>query len=359
MVRSRELRLRSMVLRSDLMPRVMIAMSGGIDSSVAAARLVRVGHEVAGVTMDLGIGQQQALRRARAVCRRLGIEHYVVDLAECFREQVIDYFCAEYAAGRTPNPCVRCNRLVKWDALLQTALRLGYDYLATGHYARKQWRAGRYRLWRGRDRSRDQSYVLYGLSQQQLARAMFPLGNSTKDEVRRLARAVGLQPGVIPESQDICFVKGDYRDFIRGRVAFAPGPIRAESGEIVGEHEGLPFYTIGQRRGLGIGGKLLFVIGKDVDENVLIVGPREALARRECALQQVNWVSVASPRVGKPLRVQVELRYRTRPIPATLEMTSGDTARLSLGPHDQAVTPGQSAVFYWGELLLGGGIIAE
>ncbi len=341
------------------MSRVMIAMSGGVDSSVAAARLVRAGWEVAGVTMDLGIGEQQTVRRARAVCRKLSIAHYVVDFSKYFREQVIDYFCAEYAAGRTPNPCVRCNQLVKWDALLGTALRLGYDYLASGHYARKQWRADRYRLWRGRDRSKDQSYVLYGLSQQQLSHALFPLGAMHKEQVCRLARTLGLQPAAIPASQDICFIRRDYREFIRGRVPFAPGPIRTESGEIVGEHEGLPFYTTGQRRGLGIGGKLLFVTGKDVDENVLIVGPREALARRDCIIQQVNWVSLASPRIGEWVRVQVELRYRARPTPATLEMTGRDTARLALEPHDQAVTPGQSAVFYRGELLLGGGIIAE
>ncbi len=333
-------------------------MSGGIDSSVAAALLVGEGWDVAGMTMDLGIDQRHAVRRAAAVCRRLAIEHYIADMAEYFREQVIDYFCAEYAAGRTPNPCVRCNQLVKWGALLDTALALGYDYLATGHYVRKDWREGRYRLWRGRDRSKDQSYVLYGLSQRQLARAIFPLGNATKQHAHGLARRLGVNPGAIVESQDICFIKGRYQEFIRGRVPFGPGPIRMESGEEVGQHEGLPLYTVGQRRGLGISGKLLFVIGKDLAENALIVGPREALARKKCILDQVNWVSQPPPRIGQRVRVEVELRYRGRPIAASVAMTSGDTARPRLARHDQAVTPGQSAVFYRGDLLLGGGIIA-
>ncbi len=337
----------------------MVAMSGGVDSSVAAALLMHWGWEVAGVTMDLGIRQQHAVRRAAAVCRRLGVEHYVVDLAEYFREQVIDYFCAEYAAGRTPNPCVRCNRFIKWDALLGTALKLGREYLATGHYVRKDWREGRYRLWRGRDRSKDQSYVLYGLSQRQLARAIFPLGESTKQQVRSLARGLGMNPSAIAESQDICFIPGDYREFLRDRVAFAPGPIRTESGEEVGQHEGLPFYTIGQRRGLGVGGRLLFVIGKDVAGNVLVVGPREMLARQECLVEEVSWVSEPPPRIGERVRVEVALRYRAQPIAAMLTMTTAATAQLALAPHDQAVTPGQSAVFYRGDLLLGGGIIAS
>ncbi len=334
-------------------------MSGGVDSSVAAALLVRQGWEVTGVTMDLGTRQQHAVRRAAAVCRRLGIEHCVVDLAEYFREQVIDYFCAEYAAGRTPNPCVRCNRFIKWDALLGTALKLGREYLATGHYVRKDWRESRYRLWRGRDQSKDQSYVLYALSQRQLARALFPLGNSTKQQIRSLARGLGMNPSAIAESQDICFIRGDYREFLRDRVAFAPGPIRTESGEEVGQHEGLPSYTIGQRRGLGISGKSLFVIGKDVAENALIVGSRETLARQECLVEEVNWVSLSPPRIGEPVRVEVELRYRAQPIAATVTMTTAHTAQLALAPHDQAVTPGQSAVFYRADLVLGGGIIAS
>ena len=336
----------------------MIAMSGGIDSSVAAARLVRQGWPVTGVTMDLGLDQRAALRRATAVCRRLGIEHYVVDLREQFRQQVIDYFCAEYAAGRTPNPCVRCNQFIKWDALLEAATAAGCHYLATGHYARNAWREGRYRLLRAADRSKDQSYVLYQLSQQQLSHALFPLGNCTADEVHQLAHALGLNPGDVPASQDICFISGDYRDFLRDRIEFTPGPICIADGEEVGRHEGLANYTIGQRRGLGLGGEALYVIAKDVASNVLIVGPQSALARRHCDLEQVNWVSLAPPRIGAEVRVAVELRYRARPIPATVRPTGSTTAHLSLAAHEQAVAPGQSAVFYRGELLLGGGIIA-
>ncbi len=334
----------------------MVAMSGGIDSAVAAARLVRQGWPVVGVTMDLGLDQQAALRRATAVCRRLDIEHYVVDLREQFRQQVIDYFCAEYAAGRTPNPCVRCNQFIKWDALLEVATLAGCHYLATGHYARQAWREGRYRLLRSADRGRDQSYVIYQLSQQQLARALFPLGNYTADEVQQLARVLGLNPDAVPASQDICFISGDYRDFLRERIELLPGPICTAGGEEVGCHQGLPNYTIGQRRGLG--GAPLYVIGKDVAENVLIVGPRETLARCECDLNELNWVSVTSPRIGAEVPIAVELRYRAEPIPAIVRPTGLTTAQLSLAAHEQAVAPGQSAVFYRGDLLLGGGIIA-
>jgi len=337
----------------------MVAMSGGIDSSVAAARLVHAGYEIAGITMELGLSQQPALRRARAVCRKLGIDHYVVDLTDYFRAQVIDYFCAEYAAGRTPNPCVRCNQFIKWGALLDVVTLAGCGYLATGHYARKAWREGRYRLLRGVEHSKDQSYVLYQLSQQQIARALFPLGNCTANKVQQVARALGLNPNAVPASQDICFISGDYRDFLRDRIEFTPGPICTADGEELGRHNGLPNYTIGQRRGLGLGGELLYVIGKSVAENVLIVGPQSALARRHYALEQVNWVSVASPRIGQELPVSVELRYRARPIPATVRPTGSTTAHLALTIHDQAVAPGQSAVFYHGDLLLGGGIIAE
>jgi len=335
----------------------MIAMSGGIDSAVAAARLVRQGWPVTGVTMDLGLDQRAALRRATVACRRLGIEHCVVDLREQFRRQVIDYFCAEYAAGRTPNPCVRCNQFIKWDALLEVATLAGCHYLATGHYARKTRTEGRCRLLRGVDRSKDQSYVLYQLSQQQLSHALFPLGNCTADEVQQSARALGLSPDAVPASQDICFISGDYRDFLRERIEFAPGPMCTTDGEEVGRHEGLANYTIGQRRGLRIGGEPLYVIAKDVASNVLIVGPQEALARRYCDLEQVNWVSLAPPRIGAEVPVAVELRYRAKPIPAIVLPTGSTTAHLSLAAHEQAVAPGQSAVFYRGELLLGGGII--
>ncbi len=335
----------------------MVAMSGGIDSAVAAARLVRQGWPVTGVTMDLGLDQRAALRRATAVCQRLGIEHCIVDLSEQFSQRVIDYFCAEYAAGRTPNPCVRCNQFIKWDVLLDVATLAGCGYLATGHYARKAWREGRYRLLRGADRGRDQSYVLYQLSQQQIARALFPLGNSTTEEIQKSARMIGLDPGSVPASQNICFISGDYRDFLRERIELLPGPICTADGEEVGCHSGLPNYTIGQRRGLGLGGETLYVIGKDVSGNVLIVGPQEALARCECDLNEVNWVSVASPRIGQDLPVTVELRYRACPIPATVRPTGSTTAHLALAAHDQAVAPGQSAVFYHGDLLLGGGII--
>ncbi len=354
------------------MGRVLVAMSGGVDSSVAAALLQEQGYDVVGVTMklldlpdevagDRGCCSLEAVRRAQAVCRRLGIAHYTLNLVACFAREVIAPFVAEYACGRTPNPCLRCNVVVKWGELLRRARGVGCDYLATGHYARLEEHAGRWRLLRGVDAAKDQSYALYALTQEMLAHTLLPLGGLTKAEVRARAAELGLPTADTEESQDICFIRrGDYREFLRDRIPFRPGPIVDEQGRVLGEHEGLPAYTVGQRKGLRVGGgEPLFVLAKDVDRNRLIVGPRGALARREVLVREVNWVSCEEPPPGESLAAQVELRYRGEPIAGQVTAEPGGRARLHLAPHDQAVTPGQAAVWYQGELLLGGGIIAS
>jgi len=349
----------------------MVAMSGGVDSSVAAALLKEEGLEVVGVTMklldlpdelagDRGCCSLEAVRRAQAVCRRLGIPHYTLNFVAPFAQEVIAPFVAEYAQGRTPNPCLRCNTVLKWGELLRRARGVGCECLATGHYARLE-EGCRRRLRRGVDLAKDQSYVLYGLTQEMLAHTLLPLGGLTKAEVRARAADLGLPTADTEESQDICFIPGgDYREFLRDRIPFRPGPIVDEQGRVLGEHEGLPAYTVGQRKGLGIGGgKPLFVLAKDVSRNRLIVGPRAALARREILVEEVNWVSREEPSPGEVPAAEVELRYRGKPIPAQVRAEPGRRARLFLAEHDQAVTPGQAAVWYDGDLLLGGGIITE
>ncbi len=341
------------------MSRVMVAMSGGVDSSVAAALLLREGHEVVGATLKL-LPDDLPAQQAQRVCEILGIRHYTFDLTVEFEKQVIEYFCAEYEAGRTPNPCLRCNRFIKWAVLLRTR-EADCDHLATGHYTIVEQRDQRYVLRRGRDRAKDQSYMLYGLSQEQLARTVLPLGEYTKQQVREIAEQLALSVTNTAESQDICFIPdGDYRQFLQGRVEFESGSIKDTAGQVLGAHEGLPGYTIGQRHGLGVGGgPPLYVLSKDTEENTLIVGPREKLNRRQCELEEVNWVAIAAPEVGETVAAQIELRYRARPVAGTVTITGPDTAQLSLTAHNQAVSPGQAAVFYRGDLLLGGGIISS
>ena len=355
------------------MSRVMVAMRGGVDSSVAAALLVQQGHEVVGITMKL-FGEDllaeppvrsccsaEAVSRARRSAHMLGLRHHTFNLIAEFEERVIAHFCHEYAAGRTPNPCLRCNQLIKWSDLLRRARGVGCAYLATGHYAVVEARNGRYALRRGRDRDKEQSYALCGLTQEQLAHTLLPLGEYSKQQVRSLAGELALPTAQVAESQDICFIPdGDYRSFLRGRVDFQPGPIRDTAGRILGTHQGLPAYTVGQRHGLGVGGgPPRYVVAKDLADNALIVGLRCELARRECELEEVNWVSIPPPVSGEAVEAQIELRYRARPVPGTVTVRGSQTAQLALASHDQAVSPGQAAVFYDGDLLLGGGIISS
>ncbi len=344
--------------------KVAVAMSGGVDSSLAAALLLEKGYDVVGVTMrlwtDFPAGVDPAVEAAREVASVLNIEHRVVDLAEPFRRTVVSDFVAEYAAGRTPNPCVRCNHLIKFGLLWESIRRTGADRMATGHYVRRRWdpEKERHLLLRGRDPGKDQSYVLYALRQEQLARLLFPLGDWSKDRVRERAQELDLPVGDRAESQEICFLRGeDYRDFLRRQIPgdIRPGPIVDPCGEVLGQHSGLPFYTVGQRRGLGISAAHpLYVLQLDPGNNALVVGPREQLRSAGAVLSDVNFLPFSH--LTGPVQVQVQIRYNAPPVPAVL-CPHDEGAEIRFSRPRDAVTPGQSAVCYWDDVLVGGGII--
>ncbi len=349
------------------MARIAAALSGGVDSAVAAARLVEAGEEVVGLTARLvettsrtGDPASHEVPAAE-VCRRLGIEHHVVDLRAQFRTHVLEYFITSYAQGLTPNPCLPCNRLVKFGALLEAALDLGCEALATGHYALRALRATRWGIRRGADADRDQSYVLALLTPEQVSRARFPLGDGLKRDVLREAQERGL-PVLARDSQDLCFLPGrtEYGEYLAETLRADPGPIVDSSGRRLGLHRGLIFYTVGQRRGLGLrGGQRLYVLAKDPDRNALVVGEREELCRLEFEVEGVNWVSIEPPGTGQALDCLVMVRYRGSLIRGEVSLSEQDHCHVRVSPHDQAVAPGQGAVFYddagW---LLGGGSIA-
>ena len=354
-------------------PRVVVAMSGGVDSSVAAALLVAQGYEVIGVMMRLwsepANGAATPANRcctpdqmvdARRVADRLGIPFYVIDVRDHFRQSIVQFFIDEHTAGRTPNPCVECNRQIRFTYLLERALALGADYLATGHYARLRRDDDGFRLLRGVDVDKDQSYGLHMLGQTDLAQVLFPIGGYTKTEVRELARAYNLPVAAKQESQDLCFLKdNDYRGFLRrhGNAEPQPGPIVARDGHQLGQHAGLADYTIGQRKGLGIAAaEPLFVIGKDATRNALIVGPRAALGRTQLTVRGVNWVG--EPPDG-PIATQVKIRYKAEPVAARVVPSHHGSAVVGLDEPAYGITPGQAAVFYDGDVCLGGGLIAD
>jgi tRNA-specific 2-thiouridylase len=350
--------------------RVVVAMSGGVDSSVAAMRLAREGHEVIGLFMRTGVEGADTGRRtccsladaedARAVARALDIRFHVLNFDVEFRA-LIDHFCDSYARGRTPNPCILCNRDFKFGRLLRFADALGASHVATGHYARLARDNGRTVMRRGADRAKDQSYVLFCLSQQQLARALFPLGDFTKEEVRGMAAEAGLPVRQKPESQDICFVPDrDYGRLLRERIPdrLHPGPVKSTAGETLAEHPGIAFFTIGQRHGLGVAlGRPAYVVRIDADTSTVVVGDRDDLLAAELVAERVNWVSAAS--AAEAARCGVQIRYQHRPAPASLAPLDGDCVRVRFDEPQRAVTPGQAAVFYRDDLLLGGGWIAS
>jgi tRNA-specific 2-thiouridylase len=355
------------------MSKVVIAMSGGVDSSTAAALLVRQGHQVTGLMLRLwsepGLEDSNrccspdAMQLARRAAAQLDIPFYVLDAREPFRSQVVQFFLDEYAAGRTPNPCLECNRRIRWGLLLDHARDLGADFLATGHYARLQEAPdGRtLQLLRACDRSKDQSYVLYSLNQEQLAHTLFPLGGLQKSEVRSLAQGFGLPSARRADSQDLCFLAGgDYRAFLRRNApgSMIPGPIRTRDGRTLGEHRGLADYTIGQRKGLGLAlGQPLYVLEKQVEEHVLIVGPLSELGASELVARQVTWIEGRTP--CQPFRAEVKTRYTARPAWAEVTPLGEATAAVKLDQPGRDVTPGQAVVFYDGERVLGGGLIRE
>jgi len=352
--------------------RVVVAMSGGVDSSVAAAILSDEGYEVVGVTLNL-FGERDgeelqsrasaSVEGARAVAEQCSFDHHVLDCGEEFEEFVIEPFCQAYLKGETPNPCVFCNPTIKFGRLLQEAQKLGAETVATGHHAQVRLDEGRERwlLVKGFDPLKDQSYALYRLSQEQLGRALFPVGGMTKTETRSLARQLGLPTAGKAESQEICFVPGDdYRAFLRARYpdAIKPGPIVDRSGRKLGEHTGLPFYTVGQRKGLGIAAREpLYVVSLDFENNSLVVGQAEDVFSDSCRVRDVNWIACSSP--DRELRADVKIRYRHEAAPATVVPQETGRVLVRFDSPQRAMTPGQSAVFYAGDVVVGGGIIGS
>jgi tRNA-specific 2-thiouridylase len=352
--------------------RVVVALSGGVDSSVAAALLVQQGYQVIGMMMRLWSepGSEaenrcctpDAMAQARRVSALLGIPFYAIDAQERFHETVVQAFIDGYQQNQTPNPCLFCNRLMRWGFLLERARALGAQYMATGHYARLgRDEQGRLRLLRGLDPAKDQSYVLHALTQEQLAQTLFPLGEMQKSAVRQLARDLQLPVAERAESQDLCFLgAGSTREFLRRNAPQLqqPGPILNQAGQALGQHAGLAFYTIGQRKGLGIAAPApLYVLEKDRARNALVVGPLEALGTQELLAGDVRWVSGQAPE--QPLRAQVKIRYKAKEAEATLTPLPDGSLRVRFEERLRDITPGQAAVFYNGEVCLGGGLIRQ
>lgn len=353
--------------------RVVVAMSGGVDSSVAAALLLEQGYEVIGVTMQIwdsnvtevagehvGCCSLSAVEDARRVAAQLDIPYYVMNFRDIFEEKVIKYFTGEYMLGRTPNPCIACNRFVKFEALLDKAMALGADYIATGHYARLEYNNGlkRYTVRRARDRKKDQTYVLYGLTQQQIARTLLPLGNYNKSQVREIASDLGLSVAAKAESQEICFVADDnYRNFLREQAQdIQPGPFLNMKGEVIGTHQGIPFYTIGQRRGLGLaGGQRLYVINIDRQNNTITVGPEEGILGNELIASDINWILYDT--ITGTLDVEAQVRYNGSPSPAIIQILEDGRLHVRFHNPQRSITPGQAVVFYQEDYLVGGATI--
>jgi tRNA-specific 2-thiouridylase len=348
--------------------RVVVAMSGGVDSSVAAALLQEEGYDVVGITLRLWPDEEEGhthpcclsegVKDAQAVALRLGIPHYVLNMEEPFLEHVVDYFCDEYARGRTPNPCLACNRVLKFHLLLMKVMALGASHLVTGHYCRVISSPGGFRLLRGVDEAKDQSYFLYALGQQEMAHVLFPVGALTKAEVRRYARRRGLPVADKGESQDICFVSGDYRTFVSKRLSFAPGPMVDTGGGVVGEHSGVALFTVGQRRGLGIGGgPVRYVVRLEPDDCRVVVGDEVELYSSRLRANNLCWTGTAP---DKTMDVLVRVRHLARLAPATVT-PAGSGVMVEFALSQRAVAPGQAVVFYaadnGGEEVLGGGTI--
>lgn len=352
---------------------VVVGMSGGVDSSVAAMLLKKQGYNVIGITMQIwqdsaaphegGCCGITAVDDARRVANQIGIPYYVLDFQEEFRKSVIDYFTAEYLAGRTPNPCIACNRYVKWEALLRRSLEIGADYIATGHYARiETLDNGRYAIRNSVTAAKDQTYALYNLTQKQLSRTLFPIGDYSKDEIRAMAEEAGLMVAHKPDSQDICFVPDDdYAGFISkeapGKVP-PPGNFVDKEGKILGKHKGITHYTIGQRRGLEIAaGHRVFVTDIRPDTNEVVIGENEDIFTTEVVCNNVNFMSIEGLNPGERLKVKAKIRYNHGGEFGEIEAIGEDRVICRFDKPVRAATPGQAMVFYDGEYVLGGGTI--
>ena len=343
------------------MAKVIVAMSGGVDSAVTAALLIKQGYTVEGLTLRMWHAngkEQKGLEGARQVAGQLGIPWQVKDVQDPFRQEVVEAFITSHLANETPNPCVLCNRALKWAQLIEVADSRGAEFVATGHYARVLLGSGGlFELWRASDLAKDQSYMLSNLTQHELQRTILPLGELRKPEVRAIAQSLGLSVSETPDSQDLCFVDHeDYQQFLREYAPSAtqPGEIRTTTGQLLGMHQGLAFYTIGQRKGLPAYTEALYVLDKRSESNTLIVGTSSQLGSNQFRVSPVNWISGKAP--GFPLDCEVKIRYRANPVRTTLTIGGGGVM-IETDLRLRDVTPGQSAVFYEGDQVLGGGII--
>lgn len=348
-----------------------MAMSGGVDSSVAAALVKERGFEVIGITMQIwerskdwgGCCGLEAIEDARMVADKLGIPHYVLNFRDIFREKVIDNFCEEYKSGRTPNPCIRCNQHIKFGTLIKKAKELGADYIATGHYARIEYDAQSrmFFLKKGVDSQKDQSYVLYVMTQEQLSRTLMPLGNFTKLQVRQIARERDLPVADRPESQEICFIQDKrYGEFLKKHTpeGITPGPIINREGRTIGSHQGIIFYTIGQRKGIGIANNgPLYVTAIDRERNTIVAGKKEEAYGDELIAGDVNFLY--RKKLKAPIEVEAKIRYLHEACKANLFPLNGDKVKLKFDQPQWAITPGQAVVFYDKDTVIGGGTILK
>jgi tRNA-uridine 2-sulfurtransferase len=346
--------------------KVLVAMSGGVDSSVAAYLLKNDGYETVGMTMCFGIESEsssvqrccgiQAINDARQVCSVIGIPHYVSDYAKPLKEKVIDRFIKSYLSGKTPNPCMDCNRYLKFEMLMDYAMRLGFDYFATGHYAKIIKTGMGYVLAKAKDIKKDQSYFLYVIKRESLPRIKLPLGEYEKADIRKIAQDAGLSVAQKKESQDICFLDDNYRDFIKTAKSaqMLPGRIIDKKGNVLGEHQGVANYTIGQRKGLGISfAEPLFVTGIDAAKNLVTIGTKDDLRAVGLVLKDINLLVD-----NMPDRANIKIRYQSKEIPCSIKMIKNNARVIFDDPHE-SVSPGQSAVFYEGDIVLGGGTISK
>lgn len=349
--------------------KVVVAMSGGVDSSVAAALLKRAGFDVVGVFMKLYNFSTEAEKRTKKVAKILKIPFYIFNFEKEFKKRIVDYFLREYKKGRTPNPCVACNKEIKFGLFIEKALKLNADFIATGHYARTNFytinstiveNMGTVKLLRARDKKKDQGYFLWPLNQKQLRKILFPVGDYTKTQVRNLAKKFGLPVLNISESQEICFVQTKINDFLKKYIKEKPGPVveRVHYGvnKIIGRHEGLHFYTIGQRKGIKLPAGPYWVLDKNLKKNLLIVTKNEKdLYRKKLICKNVNWITGKVPKL--PLKIKAKIRYRHTSVLSIIYKLKAKNYKLIFDRPQRAITPGQSVVFYSGQELLGGGII--